>query len=132
MMKRILVHMYCIAVFSTANCKESQRDIHAAPQNKKEITTESSESVDNERFNEGLYVCVAAIGGVDTKARQAIQEMMEKNGIDSYSEGSVLYGVYVEEKYARKAVKILMDRALQKYDIEIADKFKLKNTKPRK
>lgn len=51
--------------------------------------------------------CIATIGGGDTAAQEKIKSLLETNGVTPMFEGSVVYGVYVRDGEASKALQLL-------------------------
>lgn len=51
---------------------------------------------------------IAVIGATDKVAQQGIAELFREHQIEYYTEGSVVYGVYVPEHPAKKALRLLI------------------------
>ena len=51
--------------------------------------------------------CIATVGGSDSSTQQKIKTILEANGVVPMFEGSVVYGVYVRDGEASKALQLL-------------------------
>ena len=61
----------------------------------------------NIKFERGEFQCIACISSTDVKTRDLIRSLFDKNKIQHYSEGSVIYAVYVEKSNVIQALEIL-------------------------
>jgi len=52
--------------------------------------------------------CIAVIGATDKVAQQGIATLFREHEIEYYTEGSVVYGVYVPANLAKKALHLLV------------------------
>ena len=57
------------------------------------------------------YVSVAGMSGVDSIGHTHVTNLLAREGIDSYCEGSVFYGVFVQPKNETRAIRILREEA---------------------
>ncbi len=65
------------------------------------------------------FVSIAVVGGTDSTTQAHIVSLLKVSSIDSYTEGSAVYGVFVPSQDTARATKILKaDAATKKYWIE--------------
>lgn len=85
------------------------------------ISQESWDSTPGPPESEEDFVSIAGIGGMDMETQQHIKLLLDSYDIENYSEGSVVYGVFVKTKDAVRATEILkQDAKDKKYFIEFA------------
>jgi hypothetical protein len=54
------------------------------------------------------YICIGTISPKDQEALSIIESLLKKMDIKYYSEGSIMYGLYVEEEKKNEAIRLLL------------------------
>ena len=67
-----------------------------------------------------LFAGIGIVGGTDTNAQAQITAVLNKHGIDSLMEGSVVYGIWVPREKVEEAERILKkDSKTKGYRMEL-------------
>jgi hypothetical protein len=54
------------------------------------------------------YICIGTISPSDQEALSIIESLLKKMDVKYYSEGSIMYGLYVEEEKKNEAIQLLL------------------------